>query len=385
MESINPVQVFTENGLDPIMDAIEEEARKIGTDISTDKNRKAIISMARKVASSKIVLESKAKDLTEGWRDQTAKVNAEKNRMIERMDILRDDIRAPVTEWQAKDDDRIQKHQDAILEIQEMAENFLDEQPSVFLIKQRIQFLEAKEARDWEEFATTAETTLTLSLQSLRKRLADREQYEAEQKELAEFRRKEEERKQKEHDENIAKEAATKAKADAERKALKDAEEVQRKADAEKARIHREKKEAEEKAEKERKKIEDEKKAAESRAIQAEQDKKDTEARAEREAKEAKEQAKKAEADRLDAEMKADRDKKNAVQAEKDRVAAEKQREIDAAAKREANKKHKAKINNEAKDAIQKVIDEGINGEDPVKDIVAAIARGEIPHVKIEY
>jgi len=98
---------------------------------------------------------------------------------------------------------------------------------------------------------------------------------------------------------------------------------------------------------------------------------------------------KEAEEDRIDAEMKADRDKKNAVQAEKDRAAAEKQREQEATAKREANKKHKTKINREARDAIKAHAYFQDSTDDMAfqiaTQIVEAIARGEIPHVKIEY
>jgi len=119
-------------------------------------------------------------------------------------------------------------------------------------------------------------------------------------------------------------------------------------------------------------------------------------ARAEREAAAAAEREKqaaiKAEQDAKDAAERAERDKAEAVaiaeaEAKRKAEAAEKAR-LDAiekerieAEKREANTKHCAKINNAAADAITEC---GCDIE-TAKKIVAAIARGQIPAVKITY
>ena len=75
-----------------------------------------------------------------------------------------------------------------------------------------------------------------------------------------------------------------------------------------------------------------------------------------------------------------------AVEKERQRVEAEKRKEAEALEKREANKKHRAKINNEALDKIRKIISE-FEGTpvDASKAIIEAIAKGEVPHVQINY
>ncbi len=58
-------QIFSKGGIQPILDAIEAEVSNQVPDLSTDKGRKAIASLARKVASSKIVLDKMGKKLAD--------------------------------------------------------------------------------------------------------------------------------------------------------------------------------------------------------------------------------------------------------------------------------------------------------------------------------
>lgn len=124
----------------------------------------------------------------------------------------------------------------------------------------------------------------------------------------------------------------------------------------------------------------------EAATVRAEQERKDAELRAEAARKaaimvaesNAKKAAEKAEADRL-----------AAVEAERQRAAEEQRKAQEEATKRENNRKHAAKINNEAKDALMKVLfDAGL--ETTISDvqataIIVAIAKGLIPHTKISY
>lgn len=76
----------------------------------------------------------------------------------------------------------------------------------------------------------------------------------------------------------------------------------------------------------------------------------------------------------------AEKEKNDAIEKERKRVADEKKAEEDAAAKREANKKHRTKINNEVLEALKKIVD-----EDTGKAIIEAIVKEKIPHTKITY
>lgn len=91
---------------------------------------------------------------------------------------------------------------------------------------------------------------------------------------------------------------------------------------------------------------------------------------------------KQSEIDRVTALEAAERREREAVEAEQRRVAAEAKRVADEAAAREADLEHKKKINNEVMEALFKVAD---LSTETAKEIIKAIARGEIPHVKISY
>jgi len=108
-------------------------------------------------------------------------------------------------------------------------------------------------------------------------------------------------------------------------------------------------------------------KAEKARSEKAEKDAIEAKERAEREAKEAKENAA--------------RKAEEAAQAERDRIEQERIAEEAAAKKREADKKHRAKINNAAVDAF---VAAGLSQE-KAKDAVTAIAKGQIPYVRISY
>jgi FKBP-type peptidyl-prolyl cis-trans isomerase len=84
--------------------------------------------------------------------------------------------------------------------------------------------------------------------------------------------------------------------------------------------------------------------------------------------------ARKAEADKAAAEQ-------AAAERERQRVADEQRAEAEAAAKREADKAHKAKINNEALTAL---VAAGLSDAD-AKAAIGAIAKGLVPNVKINY
>lgn len=64
IEKQNAMAVFTtKEQIDPIIEAIEKEARSLVPDVSTRKGRDAIASMAHKVARSKTYIDNAGKDL----------------------------------------------------------------------------------------------------------------------------------------------------------------------------------------------------------------------------------------------------------------------------------------------------------------------------------
>lgn len=209
---------------------------------------------------------------------------------------------------------------------------------------------------DWQEFRELALEAKDQSLQTLRRRHAERVKADAEAAELARLRAEAEARAQKDRDDAIAKAAVEKAQAEAARKAEQEAakarqliEDAERKAKQEREAAERRELELKLQAEQ-----------AERRRVEAEQ---------------------KAVQDAKDALIRAEQEKARAIKAEQDRVAAVAKAEADAQAKREANKAHLAKIN---RAALAAFVAGGI-AEECAKDCIKLIASGKIPAITINY
>lgn len=109
--------ITTPGAMDALLDRIERDARAIraGLDISTEKGRKAIGSLAKsKVANAKVQIVEAANKLTEGWRRDTAVVVADRKKVEARLDALRDEIEAEVVAYRAAKAATEKANEDAI-------------------------------------------------------------------------------------------------------------------------------------------------------------------------------------------------------------------------------------------------------------------------------
>lgn len=282
------------------------------------------------------------------WKEKSKVVDAERKRIRDTLDALKEEIRAPLTEWENREKARVAGHEANIAAIIAAGRNTMENWQALPLatMHDTAKQLEADKT-DWQEFAARGNQAITEAVAAIGDAIRKRETYEAEQAELTRLRQEEAERKQREHEERLKAEAAAKAKAEAEEKARAAAA----------------------KAEQERLAIQHAKEAAEQRAKEAEEA--------------ARAAAEKAERDRIAALAQAKADAEAAAKRERERIEAEKKAEAEAAAKREADKKHRAAINNEVLTAILN-LNTGIE-PDGAKAIIAALAKGEIPHVKISY
>lgn len=348
MKPLTAAMVFVPGGVDKILDELFREVRSVKTDISTKAGRDAVASLAYKVARSKTALDEMGKTLVAEWKTKANAVDAERRTIREKLDALKDEVRRPLTEWENADKRRIEAHEKALLEIGWLAD-FGFRTPAAAEVQERIDALRARPDRQWDEFAQRASESISLTAKRLDDMHKTAVTREAERAELERLRAEQIAREQRERDERIAAEAAERARIAAEAKAKREADEAAARAEAERQRVEKEKADAIARAEK----AEADRLAA---AAKAEEDKKRT-----------------AEA--------AERNRLAAIEAERKRVADAKAAEDLATAKREADKKHRAKINNEALTAILK---KGLTDEQGVS-VITAIAKGEIPHVKISY
>lgn len=102
IEKKNAMAVFTNNDqLDPLIEAIEKEARSLVPDVTTKKGRDAIASMAHKVARSKTYIDNAGKDLVAELKALPKQIDESRRVVRERLDALKDEVRRPLTEWEA--------------------------------------------------------------------------------------------------------------------------------------------------------------------------------------------------------------------------------------------------------------------------------------------
>src|ERR1022692_2286057 len=117
VDSLNAVQVFTGGGMNAILDRIEATVRAIPLDPSTVTGRDEIRSVAYRVARTKTTLDAEGKKLTEEWRKNTTLVNAERKKLVERLDALAEEIRKPLTAFENKEKIRVAAHEAALADL----------------------------------------------------------------------------------------------------------------------------------------------------------------------------------------------------------------------------------------------------------------------------
>lgn len=324
---------------------VQAEIDAFEPDLSTEKSRKAIASLAYKIARTKTAIDDAGKKLNEESRAKINAVDAERRAVREHFDALSAKVRQPLTDWEDAEEKRVEFIDNMLAMIRsarivemgetsasirerggEIYQTQLD--PDVFLDR----ITEAQSEKD---------ETVGILKSALDRAVAA----EKEAEELARLRA-----------ENEAREQAEREKAEADR-------------------IERERVEAEKRAEDARADAE----AAEARRVEAAA--KEAEDRARREAEEAAEAERAEERRKHEAELAEQRERAEKAeaeaQAERGRIAAE---EAEAKA-READKEHRVSVMTQAKEAIMTC---GVD-EDAARKIVLLIKAGEVPNVKMEF
>ncbi|HBC2003280.1 TPA: hypothetical protein ACHT5R_005131, partial [Citrobacter freundii] len=124
IEKSSAMAVFTNNEqLDPIIEKIEKEARSLVPDVSTKKGRDAIASMAHKVARSKTYIDNAGKDLVAELKALPKQIDESRRIARERLDALKDEVRRPLTEWEAEQE-RIKAEEAARIKAEEARKQF---------------------------------------------------------------------------------------------------------------------------------------------------------------------------------------------------------------------------------------------------------------------
>ncbi|HBX8014850.1 hypothetical protein ACP8FS_00995 [Klebsiella pneumoniae] len=246
IEKKNAMAVFTNNDqLDPLIEAIEKEARSLVPDVTTKKGRDAIASMAHKVARSKTYIDNAGKDLVAELKALPKQIDESRRVVRERLDALKDEVRRPLTEWEAEQE-RI-KAEEAMnalhAEALAMNEEF-DRQLAARIESDHEMALLMNDAFDREQADKAAEAE--------RQRIAHEE--EIKRMAAAAAAREVEQRAQREREEAAHREAVLKAQAE---QAERDRIAAEQKADADKqAAIEAERRKAQEEADRIRREAE---------------------------------------------------------------------------------------------------------------------------------
>jgi colicin import membrane protein len=333
----NPVMVLTDaKKFSEFYEAMRRETDALDADVATERGRKAIASMAYKVARTKTAIDEAGKKLNEEARARINAVDESRREIRKQLDDLKDEVRRPLTAWEEAEAAREVLAAETLAKIREKGRVELED--TVATVKARLDELSSLTINpevhgDATGVAEAARTDAIAALQSAHDRL------EKLRAEAAERERKEQE----------AREAAEVERRRAESEA------------AEKVRL-----EAIARAAEERARIE-----------------------AERVAKEEREAAERAHAEALAAERRRAEEAERAAQAERDaaaraeaeRVAAA-EREAAEQARRDADRAHRSKVMGAAKEAIMEA---GEVDEAAAKRIVLAIAAGSVPAISIRF
>ncbi|HCC4816616.1 TPA: hypothetical protein M5M69_005037, partial [Citrobacter freundii] len=228
--------------------------------------RDAIASMAHKVARSKTYIDNAGKDLVAELKALPKQIDESRRIARERLDALKDEVRRPLTEWEAEQE-RIKAEEAARIKAEEARKQFESDHEIALLMNDAFD-------RELAEKKAEAERQRIAHEEELKRQAAEQAKREAEEKaaaELAAAKKREEDaiaakaqaellaKQAQERAEQEAKDAAAKAEADKkaaiaaeQRKAQEEADRIKREAEQkEAARLAEEKRIADEKARRE--------------------------------------------------------------------------------------------------------------------------------------
>lgn len=328
------------------------EAFKASCTVETAKGRREIASFARRIASSKAALDAAGKSINDELRKTINVVDAERRRVRAELDDLRDDVRAPLTKWEADEEARVSRLKERLANLAALPDPAVE----IDAARNRVERLEAFDVdQTWQEFREQALAAHKASLNAWRQALTAAE----ERAELARLRAEKEERERQEA------ERARLAREDEERRA-REAREAEAAAEAERQR----------QAALEKAREEERQRAAKEAEERIEAEKRRAAGEVERAKREAEEAIRKAEQARI-----AEAEKKAAEEA---RIRAEKEAEdkrLEADAKKRAeDKAHRAKVRKRIADQI--VSASGVQ-QKTAETIAEALMAGEIPHCEV--
>ena len=346
IEPTTAVALFTEGeGVEAMLADIRKQATSLVPDLSTAKGRKEIASIAFSVAKTKTYLDGFGKELTDKYKEIPRRIDANRKLIRDTLDALKDEVRAPLTQYEAAEEARVAALQSRLARLNELGSSASIEIAAADL-QVMLQEVEQNALDDsWQELLPQATVAKELATKRLGEALAARQKYEAEQAELEQLRQKQAEQDRIDRERLIAEQAAEQARREEENRQRLEREAAQ----------HRE---------------QEAQRQAQVAQQAAEQARRDSEA-----AELARQQAE-ANAARM-AEEAATR----AAEQERQRIADEQRLKDEEDARRMADRAHQGRINSAI---LMDLIGMGIE-EDKAVTLIKHIANNKIAHLTINY
>jgi hypothetical protein len=378
---INLQKLFTPEGMDLIIAEIKKEVADFTADIATKEGRAKIISMAAKIAKCKSPIKNLASELKEESKKLIDGVNSQWNRYEKAMDDLRDAVRKPVDEIEEREAKILKDRQYRLAKIESYQSKAFYEENTAYSGNEgnksasECYKLAVDEVRDllnfdWGEFQYKAETLTNQIIALLQDRGITAKKQEADAAELAQLKKEKAEREKKDAEEKKERDEILIEKRKIEIQNIISQDlfsylSYERKIEIVSFKFLSEP---------------DENKWQESlKLIAFERD--EIIKKREIAQKEAEEQA----------EKKAKKAIEDAIEEERQRVAENARKEAEASEKREANKRHRNKIEKEIFEKLKEILQVENNlfqtesDENLIKKILDAISKNQIPNLTINY
>jgi len=217
IKDLKPEEVFTIVGIAPIIETVKMKVKDFVPDMTTKQGREEIASMAYKVARSKTLIDDLGKEFVSGIKEKAKVVDAARKKSWDELEKLQKDLRQPLTEYEQKEERRIQGHKIRLEKLQSyLSFNPENIQQAKFAIE-NIQLV--VDSGPLEEFETSYLKSREEAFVCLNKKLQVLIESENNKLELERLKKKNQELERAEHERKIAEEAALKAQEQAEDKA----------------------------------------------------------------------------------------------------------------------------------------------------------------------
>lgn len=189
--TLTPEKLFESvDTMQGIVEEVEMRAQEIvaEADVNTTKGRALVRSTAFRVTRSKTLLDEMGKDFVSDLKAKVAAVDTIRKIARDRLDETRDRIRKPLDEWEARDAERKEAHEQALALIHRKVNEVIFG-PSTTIAKVDAVIEEIREhvtGRSWEEFKKKSEDAWNQAYETLTEFKSAIEAREAEAKRQAE-------------------------------------------------------------------------------------------------------------------------------------------------------------------------------------------------------